>query len=156
MRRISKTRQAKAKRLTERYADSKGIPFDEYRVWLPERVSEWPQVRRVDDYEVCKRMHDQWQMCWNCCRIDFITIRGVVQAHHIAAGTKGRSDELTNIAMLCGDCHANANTDALPLGRILFLKWKHDRQYTDWVRLALLARRHLPDLITDYVKAVSK
>lgn len=150
MRRISKSRVAKAKRLTERYADCHGIPFDEYRLWLPEKVSDWLQVQRVDDGCVCFAMHLDYQYCWACEAINGgVTDFNPIEAHHIVGGTKGRSDEFCNVAMLCRYCHKIANTDSLPFGRILFLKWKHDRQHCDWVRLALLRRQHLPDLITD-------
>lgn len=145
----SKSRVARAKRLTERYADSKGVPFDEYRFHLPDRVSEWPKVVRVDDDSVEQKMHGWYSKCWNCGAWRVFEWQDDMQTHHVVGGTRGRSDEYTNIAVLCARCHGNANTAALPMGHILYIKWKHDRQHTDWVRLALLHRQHLPDLITD-------
>lgn len=142
MNRTSKTRQK-----SERYADCHGVRFDEYRDWLPERVSDWKQIVRVDDPVVCARMHGSWANCWECG--GFRGWEYIIEAHHIVGGTKGRADEFCNIAMLCRECHSNANTAKLPMGRILFIKWKWDRQHVDWVRLALLKRSFLPDLITD-------
>jgi hypothetical protein len=145
MRRISKTRTARTKRLKERYADSHGICFDEYRLWLPERVSDWPSVRRVTNPSVCQMFHRLYPTCWNCAgTLD-------VQAHHGCAGyLRGRSDELTLLWALCGDfgngCHGKVATPSLSHGRLLMLKWKHDREHLDWVRVALVWRRHLPDL----------
>jgi hypothetical protein len=152
MRRTSTARRKRAKRQTEGYADSRGIRFDEYHFYLPAKVSDWQTVVRVDDPTVCRKMHE-WHgdMCWACgwpwSSMDVPTRR--IEAHHIAAGTKGRADEYANIAMLCNLCHLSANTSGLPMGRILFVKWAFDRQHVDWVRIALLARRFLPGLILD-------
>lgn len=147
MKRISQSRKNLAKRRRERYADSRGLPFDEYRLWLPERVSEWPRVKPVMDYEPLSLMHGLFDdECWNCG--SEAGWGHNTEAHHIF-GAARRSDELTNLAMLCRRCHENVNTPALPLGRILYLKWKADRWHLDWVRLATIAGKHLPDLITE-------
>lgn len=147
LRRTSKTRIARNRRLKAEYADSTGLPFSEYRLWLPERVSEWRSVRPVDDPQVPRDFHDWWCTCWNCEEPPGYTTP--VDFHHIMGGTKGRSDEYANGCMLCRKCHANANTAKLPMGRILALKHKRDRAHTNWVRLALLHRSHLPPLILD-------
>lgn len=139
----TKTKKSKPIIPVKHYPDCHGIDIDEVRLWLPGRVADWPKVVRVDDRQVCKHMHQWFPVCWNCGRVD------VVEAHHIFAGRSGRSDEYTNIAMLCGSnlwrgiegCHAKANTDELPTSRILWLKWKFDRQHTSWVRLCVLAGR---------------
>lgn len=135
------------KREREQWADCHGIPFDEYRLWLPEKCSDWRQVVRVKNDSVERLMHEWHWTCWNLDA--WHPAYSKVEAHHIAAGTKGRADEFTNIAMFCAECHSNVNTDRLPMGRVLYLKWKHDRAHVDWVRLALLHRKHLPDLITN-------
>jgi len=70
-----------------------------------------------------------------------------LELHHVIGGTKGRSDERTNLIMLCRDCHEQVATAGL--GAILGMKWSIDRQGTDWVRLAVLRRSFLPDLIID-------
>jgi 5-methylcytosine-specific restriction endonuclease McrA len=144
MRRIAKTRTARTKRLKEGYADSHGIMFHEYRLWLPELASDWPSVRRVDSPHVLgciSRLE-----CWAC---RYISFTNPCDLHHLVGGTKGRSDERCNLMPLCRECHDKANTKELPLGRLMWLLWVHDRWGTDWVRLALLKRSHLPDLITD-------
>jgi hypothetical protein len=159
MKRTSPRRQQRARVLLNQYPDAHGILFAEHHLWLPAKVSDWPQVWRVDDPVVCQTMHKMFQFCWACgnfykydCDRGYYNRREI---HHITGGIKGRSDEMCNVSVLCTECHKNANTAKLPIGRILFLKWREDRQHCDWVRLALLARRFLPDLITD-VKAVSK
>lgn len=126
------------------YRDSQGIELSDVWRFLHGRPSDWPTVVRVHDETICKLMHEWFNECWNCGRMN-------VQCHHIIGGTKGRSDELTNIAMLCGPnlitgdegCHAKANTNELPMGRILLLKCRWDWQHTNWVRLCLLARQFL-------------
>lgn len=146
LRRTCKSRYPTAAMKRERYRDCHGIAFDEYRMCLPDDVREWPQIKRVQDWEVEKKMHQWFGSCWNCGDGSFHL---PLECHHIIGGTKGRSDELCNIAMLGQSCHANANTNKLPMGRVLFLKWEWDRLHTDWVRIALLHRKHLPDLITE-------
>jgi hypothetical protein len=159
MKRTPLTRKAKHGLDLSRFPDSKGIYFDEVRAEVQKRygmkVSDWDQIRVVEDPEICKRMHAMFGECWNCGRRE---PWNKIDAHHIA-GSSHRSDELCNIAMLCGvvwngeaeSCHSNVKTSKLPQGRILFLKWKYDRQNTDWVRLTLLGRKFLDDLITDEV-----
>lgn len=147
MRRISKSRIARARRLRERFVDGHGVCFDEYRLWLPDKVSDWPQVTRVDDPQVPRDYHEWWCTCWNCEEPPAYT--KPVDFHHLTGGTKGRSDEYCNGCMLCRECHDLANTNELPFARLLYLKWKFDRQHVSWVRLALLRGSHLPDLITD-------
>jgi hypothetical protein len=97
-------------------------------------------------------MHLLFGECWSCgwpACANFSTELRTIELHHVFAGTVGRSDEFTNCAMLCSDCHRKVNTPELPTGRILYLCWKFNRQHLSWVRMALLARHHLPDLITD-------
>lgn len=147
MRRTAKTRTARNKRLTERYADCHGITFDSYRYHLPSKVSDWQAVVRVDDPQVCQDMHAWSSCCWNCRAADGYERR--LEAHHLCAGRHGRSDEYCAIVMLCRECHGNVNTPVLPFGRLLALKHKFDRPHTDWIRTALLARRFLPPLILD-------
>jgi hypothetical protein len=130
----------------ERYTDSRGVPFDSYQLLPPLNglpCRDWPKIKRVEDPVVCDVMHQRFDSlgCWECRQ------RGL-QAHHMAEGSAGKSDEFTVIVMLCPACHAMVNTPALPLGRLLFLKWLNDRANTDWCRLALLHRKMLPDLIT--------
>ena len=137
----------------ERYRDSRGLAFDEVRAYVEihfgMRPSEWPRIKEVKDPDVCSRMHDLFCECWNCGGEGGYGTFRRIEVHHICGGTKGRNDEPCNTAMLCNlpRCHPSANTSELPIGRVLFLKWKHDRQNCDWVRLTLLNRKFLPELI---------
>lgn len=124
----------------EEYRDSRGVAFGEVRFLLPASTHDWPTITRVDDPKVSDLMHRLFKTCWHCKRKP-------VEAHHLCAGSAGKSDELTAIAILCPVCHGQRRETILPLGRILFLKWKFDRQHLDWVRVALLLRKFLPDLI---------
>jgi hypothetical protein len=131
-------------RMKSRYLDSRGIPFDEWMLQPPVLSTAprwWPQIKRVSDDEVCALMHRRFLCCWHCAGAP-------VQAHHMAAGSRGRSDELTLICMLCRRCHGQEKEPILPLGRLLYLKWKFDKITLDWVRVALAMREMLPDLVT--------
>lgn len=131
------------------YEDRHGIAFAAYRHHLPGPVSAWEQVRRVRDPYVIAAIHYQWQRCQVCGADRHERVK--LEAHHIIGGTKGRSDERTNLIMLCAGgaktCHERVNTAELPLATILWALWRTNRLAVDWVRLALLRRRHLPDLL---------
>lgn len=130
----------------ETYPDCQGLGFDEARLfveqWYGKRPGDWPKVVRVRDSKVCTAMHILFGLCWECDAF-------AIEAHHMASGfLRGKTDEMAALAMLCKLCHANVNTPALPLGRILYLKWKYDRPHTDWVRLIRIHGHFLPNLIT--------
>jgi hypothetical protein len=136
-----KRMKATTAKATERYPDGHGVYFDEVRGILGEDTSRWPAVRRVKNPRVLAIFHQLHSKDW----IDF---RCGPEAHHMAAGyLRGKSDELCALAALSGDWHPLVNTEALPLGHILYLKWKYDRPNCDWVRLTLLFGYFLPDLI---------
>lgn len=136
----------------ERYLDCHGVAFDEVRLILGEDRSQWPKpIVRVLDDSIERTMHEWFNECWNCGSPSGWNCS--VQTHHSTGGTKGRSDEFTNICMLCEQfgvegCHKKANTAELPFGRILFLMWKHNKRMVSWSRLTILHGRFLPDLIT--------
>ena len=145
MRRVSQRRREKIAGLTEQYADSCGIPFEMsqlHGLYLPNKVSDWPKMQRVTDAEVCKLFHWLWFACWFC-------EAGECQAHHMAAGSRGRSDELCLLVSACAKCHDQIHGGIIPIGRVLFVKWQMDRVHTNWVRTTLAFRRWLPDLITE-------
>lgn len=130
-----------------RHADSHGIGFWEVRheLWLPERVSDWHKIRRVvnpDVLDAMHRWHGPWDDCWYCGKRP----RAPLEAHHITGGSKGRSDEFCNLVMLCNNCHKLVQSNVALLPHVLFIKWRHDREHADWVRLNLLHGRWLPDL----------
>jgi hypothetical protein len=147
-----KNRKMKTK--VQTYCDSKGLAFEDVRAYMQKhygvRTADWPTVKPVADKHVCKMIHEMpWWFgaCWNCeGHGDGWNV--FIEAHHIV-GAGRRSDELCNIALLCSACHVEVKTRKLPQGRILFLKWKYDRQHCDWARLAILRGQFLPDLITE-------
>lgn len=128
----------------ETHKDSSGTPFDEYRLWLPPRVADWPTPPRTktDTEELQAEFHREFagKKCWLC------TEKGH-ELHHLGAGMKGRSHDRYLFTWLCRSCHANIRLD--DLGRLLAAKWLHDRAHVDWVRTAIRLGRHLPDLHWD-------
>lgn len=140
----------------ERYADSTGLEFEDVRAYMEThfglRTADWPTAVRVDDPKVCVLMHGLFHQCWEC-QIGYSGAQWDrrIEAHHLCAGIKGRSDELTAIAMLCAKCH-RTGTKEVPLARCLYLKHKFDKQHLSWVRLSLLNKQFLPDLIADEVE----
>ena len=123
----------------DNYRDCHGVDFDDVRYILGEDRNKWPKVVRVIDPAVCKLIHQLWLYCWNCRD-------NGIEAHHEFAGSAGKTDELCAMFALCSECHGNVHTPKLPLGRMLFLKWKFDRMHTDWVRATLLRGSFLPEL----------
>lgn len=130
--------------LMEAYRDHWGLAFDEHRKWLPPRVADWPAppTIKVDKAKEQAIFHQEFagKPCWLC------EIRPGKELHHLFAGySRGRSHERFLFTWLCKDCHENhVGTDNL--GRLLYAKWYRDRDGCDWVRMALRAGRHLPDL----------
>ena len=125
--------------------DGCGVPFSKYREHLPKSCHDFPDPERVKEPKLLERLHREWRYCMGCWRRRLAS--GRLELHHIVGGTKGRSDEACNLMMLCSDrCHPNVNTEAMPLGLLLVLRWYAERETTDWVRLAILRRSFLPDL----------
>ena len=128
------------------YRDHDGVPFAEYRTLLPASSHDFGKIKIIKDREVLEWFHRTFHVCFVCGR----KRREIkLEAHHIFGGSKGRSDEATNLAMLCYPCHENVNTRYLPLGMLLWRKWLHDKENTSWPRMALLRRSFLPELIDD-------
>lgn len=130
--------------MSEVYLDSHEVSFADYPRSLPSRAADFPPPGILKSPRVLARVHAEAWGCYACGRWQV-----KLEAHHVCGGMKGRSDELTNLCPLCLDCHPWANTARLPKGRILFLMWKYSREYLDWVRLAVLNRQFLPDLLAD-------
>lgn len=134
------SRPKTAKVEQELYRDCHGVAFSDVLYLIGDR-DRWPKIRRVKNPAVCAFMHDQWFYCWNCGGTD------KVEAHHEFAGSRGKSDELCAMIMLCRECHGDVHTTKLPLGRLLWLKWSFDPMHTDWIRCTLLRGSFLPDLL---------
>lgn len=148
--------QRRQRQEREAFPDRNGVPFALYHTWLPPRVSDWPlpPIVKDDKDDVQGQFHQEFRSCWWCGyprEFDFGTPGFAfkkVELHHLAGGSRGRSHERFLFTMLCSDCHdKHAGPD--DLGFLLYLKWKHDPEGTDWPRTALRLRRFLPDLITE-------
>ena len=128
--------------MSESYLDCEGFPFESIRRVLGPR-SNWPKRAAVKDRRVLRDCHAEMSECLAC---GFV-IDSFLELHHLVGGRGGRSDERTNLLALCRWCHQKVNTPALPFGRLLFLKWFHQREDLSWERLTLLHGRWLPELI---------
>jgi hypothetical protein len=137
--------------MIERYRDGNGLAFADARKLLPKRASDFPKVGIVKDMAVLEAIGNAWPWCMICGRQPPDVWQ--LHRHHIMHGS-GRSDELTNLIICCSDgpdqgCHSEAHGGVLRLGVILWAKWRLDRKNVDWLRLAILYGRFLPDLLPD-------
>ncbi len=132
----------------ERYLDCNGVAVDDYRALLPGHVSTWPPAIRVKDSRLLLLFATLWSRCQLCGATPPGTQFDRLHIHHIFGGTRGRSDETTNLMRLCSECHdwVQGNTTFLPV--VLWAKWRTELGLIypsiDWVRLAILRRQHLP------------
>lgn len=147
--------------MAKKYADKNSIAFADYRAFLPLKIFHWPKMRIVKSPKLLAELHEEWDHCQACGRKfgPHYNASGpgwrAMQIHHII-GAAGRSDERTNLIGLCicgagseAGCHAEAHGGNLPLGRVLYLKWKSDPAGVDWIRLAILRGSFLPDLVAE-------
>jgi hypothetical protein len=125
-----------------RWIDGNDVAFNEYRQLLPRLASDFPLPNRVKDQDVLSAYRAEFDYCQVCGRSDL-----GIEVHHIIGGTKGRSDERTNLISLEPALHERVKTSELPQGLIMWCKWRIDPSGTDWVRLAILNRAFLPDLV---------
>jgi len=132
-----------------KYVDGCGVSFKEYRDSLPARADDFGKAGIVKDPDLLAAMHKESTRCQRCGRSAADqtaygeSIR--LELHHIIGGSRGRSDERTNLLMLCHVCHGTAGTNAFPLDEVLWCKWATAPDEIDWARLAVLFRRFLPD-----------
>jgi len=136
------------------FTDRHDIAFGDYRKHLPAKARDFPPPERIKSHAVMRQFHFLWDHCQVCGR-GSRRLGVKLEAHHIIGGQQGRSDELCNLLMLCDDHHRDVKTRKLPQGLLIWCKWRTDRFNTDWVRLAILSRRFLPDLIIDRELAAS-
>ncbi len=139
--------------MTEKYRDRHGIAFDDYRNHLPDKASDFPRIPRVkkdvDGLQGIFHSEFRGTTCWWCGIADHRVVYPIkMELHHLFAGSVGKSHERELFTYLCHYCHENhvAKDD---LGRLLFLKWKHDPEWVDWKLMAIRYHQFLPDLITD-------
>lgn len=130
--------------MAEAYLDKHGVAFADYRKLLPKRSCDFPPANVVRDGWAIKDYHATWKTCQLC---GANAAERIMELHHIV-GASGRSDERANLILLCREHHAEygPHSDA-NFGTILWAKHHSDPHNTDWIRLAILARRFLPDLV---------
>lgn len=151
LRRRSKTVAAKLSMAEERYADACHVYFDEVPQLLGP-VACWLPIRRLPSPAALIEIEKLFSVCFWCGERGGWHPNGThltLTHHHIFAGTVGRSDERTNLFPCHWKCHQELQSDASLTGKVLYLKWHHDRTGTVWTRLAELHGRNLPDLIID-------
>ena len=135
-------------RKRERFVDALGIAFDDHRLWLPDSVADWPNVKSIKDRRVVSHWRSEWAWtsCWWCDKSTREDADGQLFAgtlHHLA-----RYDIPTCFAWLCNGCHIQ-NGEAVrseSLGRLLYLKWYHNCGNLSWIHIALSHGKHLPEL----------
>jgi len=140
--------------MIEKYRDRTGLPFEEYNLWLPPSIRDWPTPPRTKDDTAGEQRNFhidfKYSPCWWCgCDPPRHTWAGGEaghhQLHHLAGGMKGRSHDRYLFCWLCRICHEEHDGPE-DLGHMLYLKWKYDGQNADWVRTAIRHGRFLPDL----------
>jgi len=134
------------------YPDGAGVPFDEAEELVRSfgTVYSWPSACRRDDPMLLTSIHYVRDHCQACGSTTHLEV------HHIIGGTKGRSDELTNLIMLCRHCHQSAHGaygGQLTLAQVLWHQWCNNRETLSWLRLMLLRRQFLPRPSPDYVRS---
>ena len=126
--------------------DGQGVSFDEYRDHLPKSSHDFPRAGIVRDKRLFAPMsawyHETFPFCFLCGRPHGYGTN--LQCHHLIGGP-ARSHEKCNLVILDRRCHEESHGGGL--ARILWWKWKIDRENTDWGRLAVIRGRFLPDMI---------
>ena len=141
------TRQQPKRRMDNRFVDALGIAFDDHRLWLPDSVADWPNVKSVKDKYVMLlwRSEHENDPCWWCDRSTWGEpgSRTAGELHHIV-----RTDYPFSYAWLCAGCHriTGEAVKADSLGQMLGLKWYHDYENLSWYHLAITYGKHLPEL----------
>ncbi len=126
--------------------DGQGVQFSEYHLWLPSQLCHWPTPPRVTkDSGQQMEFKRQFTECWLCgvSRFKYKRVPPILELHHLAAGTVGRSHERYLFISLCRSCHQErVGVDFLP--HLLWAKWRFDQEGTDWVRTAIRIGKFLP------------
>lgn len=140
----------------EVFLDALGIPFDQHALWLPNSTRDWPTPRGLGVSIGDWRLHWAGEPCWWCGHDTYEHLgsrKGEV--NHLHHGLALRINEPWLFTWLCHACHQGhgAAVRKENLGRLLWLKWLHDRENTWWCGIALRMGRRLPDLEPDFIGA---
>jgi hypothetical protein len=128
----------RSEKVAEPFFDCRWRSLADVRFILGEDRYRWPKIKRGRDPRVCRIFHELHPTCW-------IDPSMPAEAHHGAAGSRGKSDELCILFALSKRWHEVVGSSELPLGRLLWLKLEHDFCHTDWLRMTLLFNHFLPD-----------
>lgn len=116
------------------------------RLSLPPRPADWPPARRARNAEAVAWYGWLFPRCQSCQAKESLDV------HHLVGGMKGRSDERTNLLVLCRSCHERYGPHgAKNMARLLAAKAKADPDGLCLLRLTLLNRSHLPDFSQEYL-----
>lgn len=126
--------------LTAPMTDMQGYTLEQARVLMSDwkqRLGRWPDAHAVKSPRVMAAFHDEFHHCWFCQTRH-------TEAHHFAHGAR-RSDERTNLIMVCSDfgggCHRLIESGKISQADVLTMKWKLDRDQLSWLRLLWLCKR---------------
>ena len=130
----------------ELFEDRLGLAFGAVRSALPENTRAWPSGRSLKAPQLLRFCHEEMWRCSNPWCAAPNAWWAELELHHIIGGRGGRSDERTNLLPLCRWCHQGPKKIEDNLGFVLFLKWLQAAEELDWLRLAALHGRFLPEL----------
>lgn len=140
--------------MKEQFLDCLGIPFAEHTEWLAPSTRDWPWPFVTELPKVLSDWRAQFAgtPCWWCGEK---TTEGLGnhrgELHHLHGAGGKKINEPWLFCWLDWDCHQGHGeaVKAESLGRLLYLKWKHDAAHVWWQGIALRLRRRLPDLQVD-------
>lgn len=117
---------AREKSLAEKlYIDGFGVAFSDSRAAA---FSDKLRMRRTEmPSGVCSFMHNYrgFGCCWIC------ETHPIAEAHHVVS----RWDFVSNICMVCRECHERIQHNNRALPEVLRACWKHNRLLLSWVHI---------------------
>lgn len=124
--------------------DCHGLTIKQAMDRLPKDIQMWPKSKPVKNPNLLREIHEEWKLCFVCeRRKNWLNLYFAFELHHLARGSRGRSDERCNLIMVCRNCHERICS--VPLIEVLAAKHKHDPDGCDWKRLAILIRHRIVD-----------
>lgn len=139
----------KVKSVRDDYRDMLGIPFDAHRAFLPARTANFPSgAKDCGSVSEMQEWRSHWvgKPCWWCGEPGN-------ELHHLPVAGMGskKIQERWLFCWLCSDCHRHSGCAVTleAMGRLLWLKWKWDRENVWWCGMAMRMGRHLPELEVD-------